>query len=327
MVPSCCICMEALSMPCTGLTKCGHIMHSSCLLQWQKRVGVNLTCPLCRSEAFVRRVGDELQGDVVALKFDVKLEDPLPQEELQALPSRTCACANGCVCFDDFDAVAAARGMASPPAQQQNWPLEDEEDEEEKEREGGGNSADSADSDNDDDEGNVIRRLEAAASTFSEKWQCGSCSFSHNSGAECEACGEPSPVVVKPEPDSALNDDPPSAPSPQAPHLLPAPPSMRIPAHVAIPRLKEALMIAYTRLSTANPAEVKKILKKVADLSGALLKEKQKSAREKETLTWKISSLQDELERLSSSTRTAEEEAAKAKEATWKLDGEHKKER
>lgn len=300
-------------MPCTALTKCGHIMHTSCLSQWHRRVGKDtVTCPLCRSEANVKRNDDGLKGDVVALKFDVKLKDPPPQAKL---PVRGCACANGCVCFDDFEAVAVARGMAPPPAQQLDQPPK------EKETEGEGNEGsgnDKVDDDNhEDEEGDIIRRLEAAASTVPED----------------VSCGEPSPVAVKPEPDAGPSGDglPPAPPlpssAPPAAPLIPAPPPLRIPVHVAIPRYKEALMIAYTRLSAGNPAETARLKEKNMHLSGELLREKQNSAKKEERLTSQVWLLQEEVQGLSNECRAAKEDEARAKEARWKLEDEHKKER
>ena len=44
----CCCCFDNLTDIDTSITKCGHRMHTSCLIKWVSS-GRNKTCPLCRS--------------------------------------------------------------------------------------------------------------------------------------------------------------------------------------------------------------------------------------------------------------------------------------
>ena len=44
----CCCCLDDLTDIDTSITKCGHRMHTSCLIKWVSS-GRNKTCPLCRS--------------------------------------------------------------------------------------------------------------------------------------------------------------------------------------------------------------------------------------------------------------------------------------
>eukprot|EP00518_Triparma_eleuthera_P012746 CAMPEP_0182484708 /NCGR_PEP_ID=MMETSP1319-20130603/43904_1 /TAXON_ID=172717 /ORGANISM="Bolidomonas pacifica, Strain RCC208" /LENGTH=288 /DNA_ID=CAMNT_0024686625 /DNA_START=21 /DNA_END=883 /DNA_ORIENTATION=+ len=62
-------------------------------------------------------------------------------------------------------------------------------------------------------------------------------------------------------------------------------------------------------------------------LSGELLREKQNSAKKEESLTSQVWLLQEEAQGLSNEYRAAKEDEARAKEARWKLEDEHKKER
>ena len=47
----CCICLEPLTTPLTTL-KCGHQLHTSCLLQLADTNHSKVHCPLCRTEIF-----------------------------------------------------------------------------------------------------------------------------------------------------------------------------------------------------------------------------------------------------------------------------------
>ena len=43
----CCFCLDSIDKVNYSITKCGHIVHTSCLVHWIK-IGKD-TCPLCRS--------------------------------------------------------------------------------------------------------------------------------------------------------------------------------------------------------------------------------------------------------------------------------------
>ena len=60
----CCCCLDDLKEKDKdmSLTKCGHRMHTSCLIKWVSS-GKNKTCPLCRSNMIEDDDNDDNNND------------------------------------------------------------------------------------------------------------------------------------------------------------------------------------------------------------------------------------------------------------------------
>ena len=60
-IEQCCCCLENINKVNNTVTKCGHSIHTSCLIKWI-RIGKN-TCPLCR-DALIDDETNSLSYDI-----------------------------------------------------------------------------------------------------------------------------------------------------------------------------------------------------------------------------------------------------------------------